>query len=153
MSLGHDGYVHVHDVLQMYMPSKVLALAPGNVQSAVMTMSADGSLLAASVRIAGQTFSSILLYSGAALPCGRTPFSLQQCHVHRHARSVNDTLFLVSIVFKFAHARQVHNTSLCSRSRQRHQHLIAYRLRRMGICGPQHLIISWRNTAAVPASF
>lgn len=68
LSLGHDGYIHVHDVLQVYLPSKVLALAPAKVQSAVMAMSGDGEMLAASVRIAGQTFSSILLYSGVTPP-------------------------------------------------------------------------------------
>lgn len=67
LSLGNDGYIHVHDVLQVYLPSKVLALAPAKVQSAAMAMSADGSLLAASVRIAGHTYSSILLYSGVVL--------------------------------------------------------------------------------------
>ena len=70
LSLGKDGYIHVHDVLQVYMPSKVLALAPTKVLSAAMAMSADGGLLAASVRVAGQAFSSILLYSGSCLRSG-----------------------------------------------------------------------------------
>eukprot|EP00892_Ulva_mutabilis_P005257 jgi/Ulvmu1/3102/UM015_0142.1 len=64
LSLGNDGYINVYDVLQVYLPSKVLAMAPEKVQSAAMAMSGDGGLLAATVRIAGQAFSSILLYSG-----------------------------------------------------------------------------------------
>lgn len=67
LSLGQDGYIHVHDVLQVYLPSKVLTLAPAKVQSAAMAMSGDGSLLAAAVHVAGQAFSSILLYSGAVV--------------------------------------------------------------------------------------
>jgi len=87
LSLGNDGYIHVHDVLQVYLPSKVLALAPAKVTSAAMAMSADGSLLAASVRIAGHAHSSILLYSGVILSSWPRDAGLvcQLCFTNRSA--------------------------------------------------------------------
>lgn len=71
-TIGQDGHLRVHDVLQMYLPIQVLPIAAGQLAKVAMALSADARQLCTATKAQGQKFASLLLFAGKlclALPC------------------------------------------------------------------------------------
>jgi hypothetical protein len=64
-TIGQDAHLRVHDVLQLYLPIRVLPVASAPLTKVTMALSEDGALLCTATKTPGQKFASILLFSGA----------------------------------------------------------------------------------------
>lgn len=64
-TIGPDGHLRVHDVLQLYLPIKVLPLGSAPQSKVAMSLSPDGKLLCTSSKAASEEHASLLLFSGA----------------------------------------------------------------------------------------
>jgi hypothetical protein len=64
-TIGHDSHLRVHDVLQLYLPTKVLPVSSTPMQKVAMSLSADGQLLCTATKAEGDRFASLLIFSGA----------------------------------------------------------------------------------------
>jgi hypothetical protein len=63
-SISRDAHLRVHDVLQLYLPIKVLPLSSAHMHRVAMALSTDGSMLCTATKLPTDKFASLLLFSG-----------------------------------------------------------------------------------------
>lgn len=68
-TVGRDGRLRVHDVLQLYLPTKVLPLSSGPLQRACLALSRSGERLCTATKPAADGHAALLLFSGAPAMC------------------------------------------------------------------------------------
>ena len=65
-TVSRDGRLHVHDVLQLYLPTKVLPLSSSPLQRACLALSQNGQRLCTATKPAPEGHAALLLFLGAS---------------------------------------------------------------------------------------
>ena len=168
-TIGEDAHLRVHDVLQLYLPIRVLPLTSLPTSKAAMALSHDSELLCASTQAPGLQNASLLLFTGVCdatidAPCTAVPsrqactswLGVDDCCMLQCAKPCTCPSMQPHIDHGQSQRSYVQVPACSQSSRWTQSHLVSCSLpsrRATAASGLQRVMASWSSTAQSQASY